>query len=64
MILAEFQNGMDANIAKGLLESAGIEVQGGDDALSQLYPGTNVKLFVADEDYKKAYAILQEAELV
>ena len=40
MLIASFTNAINANIAKDLLQNAGISAHSSADALTQLYPGT------------------------
>ncbi|MCJ8275235.1 MAG: DUF2007 domain-containing protein [Bdellovibrionales bacterium] len=62
-VVKEFESRMDAQIAKGFLESSGIKaVVAGDDeggfnpAMSMTF---GVKVLVADVDYEKAIEILE-----
>ncbi len=61
MLIASFTNTINANIAKDLLQQAGIAASSNADALTELYPGTfAIHLEVAAADADAAKQILQE----
>ena len=61
MLIASFTNAINANIAKDLLQNAGISAHSSADALTQLYPGTfAIHLEVDPADAAEATRILQE----
>lgn len=65
MLIASFTNVINANIAKDLLQNAGITAHSNADALTQLYPGTfAIDLEVDPVDAMKAKQILQENGLL
>lgn len=61
MLIASFTNIINANIAKDLLQTAGITAYSSADALTELYPGTfAINLEVDPADAVAAKRILQE----
>ena len=63
-ILTTFKNAIDANIAKGLLESHGISSALHDDSINQLMPVQGVKLSVDAQHLDEARAILIDHDLL
>lgn len=63
-VLTIFPNSIEANIAKGLLESHEILVMIHDDSVNQLMPIQGVKLSVQAELIEQARAILIEHGLL
>ena len=66
-LLKTFQNPLDANLTKGLLESNGIEAFIFDENIAYVNPVLTtaiggVKLLVSSKDYEKAAALLSEVD--
>jgi len=65
LVIASFENNINAIVAKDLLQSAGIASRSSADSLSQLYPGAGfVTLEVNDTDAEQAKEILRENGLL
>ena len=65
LVIASFENPINAIVAKDLLQSAGIAAHSSADSLSQLYPGTSfVTLKVDKVHVEQATAILRENGLL
>lgn len=61
VVLAEFTSPMEAEMAKSLLSSAGIEAQIENEFMSTLYPPVvPCRLVVCEEDLEQAKALLMQ----
>ena len=63
IILREFDNVVEAHIARGVLESNGVECILNNEAISSIYPSLpnslgSIQLLVREEDVEQAEAIL------
>ncbi len=62
--VASFQNVQKAHIAKGLLESEGIDCQLSNETIVQLMAVGSVELQVNDQQFDQALSLLQAHSLI
>jgi hypothetical protein len=61
--IAVYHNSIDAHIAKGLLESEGIQCQIMNEMASQTLAIGNIELMVQESDAERAQAILNQSDV-